>query len=176
MPMLASLCRPLTLVLIALLTFVSGCGFQLRGAIEVPDQLSILHLEGNQNSALYQAVERYLQSNDIVLVDTPEQAPYQIELLGEKLGRRSASLTSRAKIEEYELRTTLTYTVRDMAGATLIEPTQIFTERTYSYDENNVNATAAEEALLRQEMSENLAAQLVRRYLKLAETLAANET
>ncbi len=160
------------LTMIALLTLVSGCGFQLRGVIAIPDQLKVLHLKGNNTSALYQAVEQYLQSSGVELVDSPEQAPYQIELLNEKLDRRSASLNSRAKIEEYELRTTLTYTVRDDKGETLIKPTQIFTERTYGYDENNVNATTAEEVLLRQEMRENLAGQLVRRYLKLAETLA----
>ncbi|MEH6650217.1 MAG: LPS assembly lipoprotein LptE [Motiliproteus sp.] len=160
------------LLLIALLAVLSGCGFQLRGAIAIPDELKVLHLAGDKNTAIYQAVAQILQSNEVELVDSPDQAPYQIKIVGEKLSRRSASLNTRAKIEEYELRTTLTYSISDSEGNELIEPTAIFTERTYSYDENNVNATTAEESLLRQEMRENLAAQLVRRYLKLAETQA----
>lgn len=158
------------LLLIVLLTVISGCGFQLRGSIAIPDELKVLHLAGNKNTAIYQAVAKILQSNEVELVGSAELAPYQINILGEKLDRRSATLNTRAKTEEYELRTTLNYSISDSDGNELIKPTAIFTERTYSYDENNVNATTAEETLLRQEMRENLAAQLVRRYLKLAET------
>ncbi|MEH6822675.1 MAG: LPS assembly lipoprotein LptE [Motiliproteus sp.] len=159
----------LKLALIALLTLASGCGFQPRGVIAVPEQLKTLYLQGDERSAIYQTVERSFESSGVVLVNTPEQAPYHINLIGIQHQRRSASLNERAKTQEYELRSFLSYEIQDSMGAILVKPTQIYTERTYSYDENSVSAKEAEEALLRQEMRINLAQQLVRRYLKLAE-------
>tara|TARA_R110002167_G_scaffold17777_17_gene67592 strand:+ start:9719 stop:10267 length:549 start_codon:yes stop_codon:yes gene_type:complete len=158
-----------SLALIAIISLAAGCGFQPRGAIPVPDRLKTLYLQGDERSAIYQTVERSFESSGVVLVDAPEQAPYRINLISVQHQRRSASLNERAKAQEYELRALLMYEIQASDGASLVDATEIYTERTYSYDENSVNAKEAEEALLRQEMRENLAEQLVRRYLKLAE-------
>ncbi len=156
-------------VLIAMLSLSSGCGFQPRGVIAVPEQLKVLFLQGDERRTIYQTVERSFESSGIILVTSAEQAPYQINLISVQHQRRSASLNEDAKTQEYELRAQLRYSIQDNAGALVVKPTEIYTERTYSYDANSVNAKDAEEALLRQEMRENLAQQLVRRYLKLAE-------
>jgi LPS-assembly lipoprotein len=155
--------------LIAGMILSSGCGFQPRGAIPVPEQLKTLYLQGDERRTIYQTVERSFESSGVILVTSAEQAPYQINLISVQHQRRSASLNENAKTQEYELRAQLRYSIQDSAGTILVKPTEIYTERTYSYDANSVNAKEAEEALLRQEMRENLAQQLVRRYLKLAE-------
>ena len=157
------------LLLALLLSAVSGCGFQLRGVIAIPEHLKTLHLEGDQRSAVYQTVERTLEANGVELVENAQLAPYRIRILRESFDRRSASLNERAKTQEYELRANLSYDIQDNQGQTAVDATEIYTERTYSYDENSANAKESEEALIRQEMRENLAGQLVRRYLKLAE-------
>lgn len=159
----------LNLALIAMLSLSSGCGLQLRGGIEVPERLQSLYLQGDERSPIFQTVERSFESSGVVMVNGVEQAPYQINLIRVQHQRRSASLNERAKTQEYELRAQLSYSIQDNAGTILVKPTMIYTERTYSYDANRVNAKEAEEALLLQEMRENLAQQLVRRYLKLAE-------
>ena len=151
-----------------MVSILSGCGFQLRGSIPIPTELQTLYLSGDERSAIYQTVERTFVSNGVKLVDSAEQAPYQIRLLGEQQDRRSASLNERAKTQEYELRAQLRYQILDSEGVEAVKATQIYTERTYRYDENSVNAKESEEALLRKEMRENLAGQLVRRYLTLA--------
>ncbi|WP_421861835.1 LPS assembly lipoprotein LptE [Motiliproteus sp.] len=158
-----------TLFTLTLLGMLSGCGFQLRGVTPIPDELRTLHLQGNERSAMYQTVERTLKSSGVSLVDSAQQAPYTIELISDSLDRRSASLNTRAKVEEYELRARLRYQILDSEGEVAIPETELYTERTYDYDENSVNAKEAEEALLRKEMRQTLAGQLVRRYLSLAE-------
>lgn len=159
----------LKLALIAVLCLSSGCGLQLRGGGAVPERLLSLYLQGDERSPIFQTVERSFESSGVILVNSAELAPYQINLIRVQHQRRSASLNERAKTQEYELRAQLSYSIQDSAGTILVKPTEIYTERTYSYDENSVNAKEAEEELLRQEMRENLAQQLVRRYLKLAE-------
>ncbi|MEH6473797.1 MAG: LPS assembly lipoprotein LptE [Halopseudomonas sp.] len=157
------------LALFVIATLIGGCGFQPRGVISIPDSLKTLYLQGDERSVIYQTVERTFESTGVELVDSPELAPYQVRLIKEQHQRRSASLNERAKTQEYELSALLSYDIQDNAGKTVVKTTHIYTERTYSYDENSVNAKEAEEILLRQEMRENLAGQLVRRYLKLAE-------
>ncbi|MFT6915674.1 MAG: LPS-assembly lipoprotein [Motiliproteus sp.] len=159
----------LSLALITLLSLSSGCGLQLRGGLAVPERLQSLYLQGDERSPIFQTVERSFESSGVTLVNSAAQAPYQINLIRAQHQRRSASLNENAKTQEYELRAQLSYSIEDNSGAILVKPTEIYTERTYGYDEDHVNAKEAEEELLLQEMRENLARQLVRRYLKLAE-------
>lgn len=154
---------------LALLGTLSGCGFQLRGVTPIPEELRTLNLKGNERSAMFQTLEQTLKNSGVRLVDSGQQPPYSIELLSDSLDRRSASLNTRAKVEEYELRAKLRYRVLSSDGEVAVPETELFTERTYDYDENSVNAKEAEESLLRKEMRQTLARQLVRRYLTLVE-------
>lgn len=158
-----------SLVLIAVLGLSSGCGLQLRGGLAVPERLQSLYLQGDERSPIFQTVERSFEFSGVTLVNSAAQAPFQIKLIRAQHQRRSVSLNENAKTQEYELRAQLSYSIEDHAGTNLVKPTVIYTERTYGYDKDHVNAKEAEEELLLQEMRENLAQQLVRRYLKLAE-------
>ncbi len=147
---------------------ISACGFQLRGLTEIPDALKTVYLSSTKSSSVLPVLKRYMQSNGIHVANGAVTAPYHLKILNEEHQRRSVSLSSTAKTEEYELRSNLTFEVLDQAGETVIAPTQLYTERTYRFDENNVNAKAAEESLIKQEMYNNLAQQIVRRYRSIA--------
>lgn len=149
-----------------------GCGFQLRGLIQVPEALKRVYLQSPPASQVALPLERQLKANGIQLLEAQE-ADFQLVLLSERHDRRAASLTSRAKTEEYELRSQLNFTILDNQGEPLIEPQALLVERVYRFDENNINAKDAEEALLRREMYQDLARQVVRRYLSLAQESAA---
>lgn len=147
---------------------VTACGFQLRGYTPIPDSLSVLHLQANNRTETVRTLETLLRGNGVELVDNVDQAPYELKVLNESHRRRAVSLSSSAQTEEYELRSSLRFTIADQDQNILVPPTEVYTERVYRYDENNVNAKAEEEALLRREMQTNLAQQVIRRYLALA--------
>jgi len=160
---------PLRALFILVLSLaIGGCGFQLRGAVEIPDSLKRVYFTAKTESAAAKAVKRLLKSNGVQLVGNPDAAPYQLQILSESSERRAATLNSQAKTEEYELRLTLQFQVLGPDGKPVLKPEVLITEQVYTFDENNVNAKDAEEALLRNEMKDNLARQLVRRYLGLA--------
>jgi LPS-assembly lipoprotein len=155
-----------TILLVTLM--VSGCGFKLRGSVEIPDSLKRVYFSAKQETRVVKAARRMLKSNGVAFVGNPTAAPYQLEILSETSKRRAATLTSSAKAREYELRSTLQFQVRDRDKKLVIPPTELIVERFYTFDEDNITAGDAEEALLRREMQDNLAQQLVRRYLGLA--------
>ena len=155
-----------TVLLMALL--VSGCGFKLRGSVEIPDSLKRVYFTAAQETQAVKAARRLLKSNGVSFVASSGSAPYHLEILGETSKRRAATLTSSAKAREYELRSTLQFQVRGRDKKLVIPSTELVVERFYTFDEDNITAGDAEEALLRREMRDNLAQQLVRRYLGLA--------
>ncbi|OMH33718.1 LPS assembly lipoprotein LptE [Motiliproteus sp. MSK22-1] len=151
-----------------LCVLLSACGFKLRGDVEVPETLQRVYLSVSHETATVKSVKRLLRGNGIEMVSVPEAAPYQLQILSESSERRAATLNSRAKTEEYELRSTLQFQILDKDKKPVLTPEMLITEQVYTFDENNVNAKDAEEALLRREMRDDLARQLVRRYLGLA--------
>ena len=156
------------LMLLAAGLLLAGCGFQPRGLASVPEALQTVSLIGNNSSQVYQALERRLRSNGIEVIGDTRPTRYQIKLYSEAFNRRAASLNSRGKTEEYELRAGLRFEIFDADKHSLTGPLDISTERTYRYDENNINAMQAEEEQLRRELRENLAGQVIRHYLALA--------
>lgn len=155
-------------LVVVLSVLVSACGFQLRGLTEIPDALKSVYLSSEQSSSTLPILKRLMQSNGIKVEKGAISAPYHLTIVKEEHQRRAVSLSSTAQTEEYELRSTIVFQVVDSAGEMVITPTQIYTERTYRFDENNINAKAAEESLIRQEMYSNLAQQIIRRYRSIA--------
>ncbi len=162
---LHSLKAVLVLLLCAL---ISSCGFKLRGSVEVPDSLKRVYLSSSKETATLRSVRKLLKGNGVQLVGSPEAAPYQLQILSESSERRAATLNSQARTEEYELRSSLRFQILDRNNQPVLKPVELLTERVYTFDQDNVNAGDAEEALLRREMRDDLARQLVRRYLGLA--------
>ncbi|MBY4676219.1 LPS-assembly lipoprotein LptE [Marinobacterium arenosum] len=148
-----------------LLTGLSGCGFQLRGYIDVPEALRQVQLvQHGPHSQLASSLVSSLQLNQVQIVS---QAPYRLELLSVVENRRSATLDSRAKVDEYELQLRVRFQVSQANGELALAPQQLTTERIYTYDADAATAALEQEQLLRQEMADDLALQITRRYLAL---------
>nr|WP_067286256.1 LPS assembly lipoprotein LptE [Marinobacterium profundum] len=152
----------LRLILLIATLLLSGCGFQLRGSADVPMELRELALQMPAGrSDLRLELSRTLRSNGIELVVA---APYTLEILEEKQGRRVASLDESVKVDEYELRTEVRFQITQ-GERFLIAPTAVRTERVYTYDADAITAKNAQQALLRREMQQDISRQILRLYI-----------
>ena len=152
----------LRLILLIATLLITSCGFQLRGNAEVPTAMRELALQMPAGrSALRLELSRTLRSNGIELAAA---APYSLQILKEKQGRRVASLDERVKADEYELRTEVRFQVTQ-GDKFLIAPTAVRTERVYSYDADAITAENEQEALLRREMQQDISRQILRLYI-----------
>lgn len=144
---------------------LSACGFQLKGLISLDDALKSAEVNttGPGSYSVLKPLERNLRANGVQLVGNIE-ANYRINLLEEKQERRTATISSTNGVDEYELRTTITFEVVDRNDELIVAPQTLRLDRTYTYDRNQQTASDAEESQLRTEMSERLASQIVRIY------------
>ena len=153
---------------------LSGCGFKLRGIIEVPEYLKRLHLTtATHDRKMISETTRALASNGITIVSKADQAPYTLDILNQETQKRQVAISSNFRdAEEYELRTQLTYEIRGSDGFRLIMPTTITTERTFTNNENQVRAKAREEEALLADMRRDLIQQMLRQIQALKSRLS----
>jgi LPS-assembly lipoprotein len=144
---------------------LTACGFQLRGSngnYNIP--FHSLYLSFSDNSALGTELKRNLRANDHVkIVDKADQAEAQFLVLSETRNKSILSLNSLGRVREYLLSYSLSFTVRDAKGNVLLAPTEITLHRNMSFDETQVLAKEAEEALLYRDMQGDLVQQIMRR-------------
>ncbi|MGK0443646.1 MAG: LPS-assembly lipoprotein [Bermanella sp.] len=139
--------------LASLFVFLSACGFHLRGQVDLPVGLRILHLDAQNSDVLTQNVLRQsLLSNGVTL---SADAPYTLKILSETGDRRVLTVTSNAKASEYELSQNLTFELLDTQGDSVSEAQTITSYRTLQYDASAEIGKAQEEANLRREMKQN---------------------
>lgn len=161
-----------TLLLTLLLLLISGCGFKLRGLYDIPESLTQVALQSSSSdSQLKRALEQALEANGVVITD---QAPYRIELLEQRFDRRTLSLDRSARASEYELRGEVTFRVTDQEGEELLPARTLMSERSYNVDSANITASDSQEPVLRQQMYQDLAQQILRQYIRLRPPASAN--
>lgn len=167
--------RLLTLTKFGLLfLFISACGWQLRGQVNLPAQLQVLKIDNQQNnSSLVQAIEQSLLSNG---VSFSEEALYTLVILREENNRRVLSVTANAKASEYELEQTLVAELtrntvdseakqptNDQAASPEVYDLTITSYRTQLYDAAAELGKAQEADNLRREMRRDNINKLMRR-------------
>ena len=99
----------------------------------------------------------------MTIADTADRAEAQFLVLGETRNKSILSLNSQGRVREYLLSYTLSFTVRDAKGNVMLAPTEITLHRNMSFDETQVLAKEAEEALLYRDMQGDLVQQIMRR-------------
>ncbi|MBK1718039.1 hypothetical protein CKO27_10345 [Thiocystis violacea] len=107
-----------SLVLIPLLALAlsmqSGCGFRLRGGVEIPSGYHPIHIQAAGGSPVGQAVRDLLAGSRVALTTNPAEARLTLRLLSENRASRVAAVDANGKTLAYELH----YLVRfDAIGA-----------------------------------------------------------
>ena len=147
-------------LLIAAIIGTGGCGFHLRGTVQIPPELKTIQLQSaNPNSSLTKTLISYLTNAHVKIT---ESAPVRLILSGEKEEKRTASYTSRAKTAEYELIQSVTFEVTSQKGKNLASPQTLSVRKTYNYNDRKIVGMSEEEDLLRKEMNSELAAGIFR--------------
>lgn len=166
----------LTTMLLTGALFLQGCGWHLRGAEPLPPELQTLHLQtANDNGSFARSLKRSLKASDVTLTDSANEAPYSLKVSDISNSSRTLSVTSSARVAEYEITSSVSYSLINREGKQLVAPTLLSTERTYLYNSNNATSAFEEENLLREEMQRDLVQQLIRRYRAINPSVQATE-
>lgn len=156
---------------LALSLVLAGCGFQLRGGSSVPEAVQPLALncEPPVPEQFCRAIKEQLDQGGVNLTSETEAAAI-LQLSNFRQDRRANAVTARAAAAEYTLRQSVELEVISAKQTPLIATERVNSAVTYRYDETNVLAKQREEESLQNELSQNLARQVLFRLAPLNQT------
>jgi LPS-assembly lipoprotein len=152
------------IVLIFLLTasLVSGCGFQLRGTITLPDSIRTVSVT-SPDAKLRDALVSSLESNNVIIVNSPTADSALIKISEADFGREVRTIDERGKSTGFVLILRASYEVLDSTGKELVKPSITTARRDYNFDQEQLLSATREEELLRDEMREDVAQSILRK-------------
>jgi len=151
-------------VTVLLSALVSGCGFQLRGAANLPEEMSTTWVNiPDATSAFARELELLLRGNGVTLADGPGQGVAELRITRERITRRALTISGDARVREFELVFDLQFSLVDASGGVLLGPESLRLERDFQFDEQEILGATTEEELLREELRRSMAAALIRR-------------
>lgn len=144
-----------------LLLALAGCGFQLRGAANLP--YDTLHVAAAPTSTFATQFRRAVTTgSQTKVVDSPKEAQATLHVIGEAREKSILSLSGGGRVREYQLRYRVQYRVADKDNKELRAPTTILLYRDFSFNDNDTLSKESEEALLYRDMQTDAVQQLLR--------------
>ena len=146
---------------VALAVLLAGCGFHLRGQVELP--FETLYVPGT-NSLAVELRRNVVAASNTKLVEAPKSAQAVLGFTTEARDKIILSFTSAGKVNEYRLRYRVGFRVTDPNGAQVFLPTsEILLTRDMTYNDAQVLAKQEEENLLYRDMQTDMVQQIMRR-------------
>lgn len=146
---------------------MNGCGFHLRGMINLPtwlDRVAIINHSGNRN--IEQALKTQLNVYDVQTVCDPGSAHYWLviesDLFQEQVGSISASTTPR----QYQLFYRATFHLQDSKGNIVMPTGQVVITRQITMNMDRILGSNDEQAITQKEMIRDAAIQILNRLSK----------
>jgi LPS-assembly lipoprotein len=156
--------RLLLLIVFASSLVLSGCGFHLRGQIDVPESLMRLHVKGT-DIELKRDIEKSLKFSDIEIVEEGDNAAL-LDISNTTYLKEVNGTTSRGTASNYKMTYTVNYVVYDADGEVL-QKDSVKQNRTLAYDVTTVLLFEREEQFLMEEMRQELVSFILRRMSKI---------
>ena len=132
-----------------------GCGFQLRGSLDLSADLSPLYIQQNSAFELARELKGLLATNKIALAENSTGANSQLILLSENKSRRVLSVDGDGRAKEYLLMYTVNITIKIKQSKETQESVSL--SRSLLFDPEAVLAVTNESEVLYRDMQKNAA-------------------
>ncbi|MBU75826.1 hypothetical protein E5N72_08815 [Pseudoalteromonas sp. MEBiC 03607] len=157
MAALQALKNGLALALVCLL--LTSCGFHLKKASNLPDDLKVITLVGDdEKSALFELVEKELIASKVELSQGGKHP--ELTIHKDRLERQILSLFDNGQVAEYELAYSVSYTLKRPRQKAINQRFELY--RNYQDDPDNALAKAKELELLLSEIRKQASRRIVR--------------
>ena len=153
--------RYLLLVVLTAAT-LTGCGFALRGNVDLPASLDRVAVDG-ADFEMVDHLESALAANGTRVVDPGDRTAAVLRLLQSEFTRDVRSTDADGLVTSYTLKYRVAYDLRTAGGDELQASQRLVHERVIGYDPLHPLHSEEEEALLRAEMQEEIVLQILHR-------------
>lgn len=154
------------IILISILLGLTACGYHLRGySVSSSSSAATLSSVSIQTTAGISAATQVRSQLQLANIDTNASEPEVIlKLQGENFNRAVLSVSATTgKVEEYQLTLRVTASASKSDGKSLFVNEVFSITRGYTYDEDAVLGKSNEEEALRENMTRQVASNIVRR-------------
>ncbi|WP_289106791.1 LPS assembly lipoprotein LptE [uncultured Pseudoalteromonas sp.] len=149
-----------TLALVLMCFVLSGCGFHLKKASSLPDNLKTLTLKGDdEKSSLFLNLKKELKASNVELTPSAKNVA-QLYLRKESIERQTLSLFQNGQVAEYELAYGVSYVVKRPGEKAIEKRFELY--RNYQDDPDHALAKAKELELLISEIRKQASGRIVR--------------
>ncbi|MDD4929045.1 MAG: LPS assembly lipoprotein LptE [Gallionella sp.] len=149
-------------LIFALCMLLAACGFHLRGDARMPfDKLYIQ--TANPASPLALELRRNLEANHVTLAKTAALSDVILSIESDVPEKQILTLGGSGRVNEFQLRYRVSFRAYDSEQREWLPADEIMLSRDFSYDDAQILAKEAEEALLYQNMRSDMAQQIIRR-------------
>lgn len=162
--MRALITRLFILIFLSSSLLLAGCGFHLRGQIDVPDSLMRLHVKGTDIELVHD-VEKSLKFSDIEIVEAGDNAAL-LDLSNTTYVKEVNGTNSSGIASNYKMTYTANYVVTDALGEVL-QKDSVKQNRTLAYNASQILVFEREEIFLKEEMRKDLVSFILRRMSKI---------
>lgn len=162
--------RPLkiSLMLVVLAIELAGCGFRLRGDVDLPPEVKQLAIEdAATGTELVPVLNILLRRSGIKPLDNAENARLVLVIISESYKRRVLTVSSAGQVQEYELSYAVKYSIKNIDDNTVSLMNQkVSIKRDLRFSVTEVLGKSSEEARLKKDMINAAAEQILRRLPK----------
>ena len=150
-----------TVVAVALLVAVAGCGFKLRGTADVP--FETLYLPGATGGIALDLKRNIEAGTHAKVVDDPAKAEAVLQFTEESRQKEVLSLTGTGRVREFQLRYRVGFRVHDGKGNDYVPQNTVQLTRDVTFNDTEILAKEQEEQLLFRDMQSDMVQQILRR-------------
>jgi len=162
------------LMLAILPVFLQGCGFHLRGSVQLVSELSPLFVrEPDAGSDIAPVLRGSLQANNVDVTTDGQAASAVLTIHQEDYHRRVLTVSSAGSVQEFELSYRVNYSLKDRDQRALLSNQWASLRRDLRFDATAVLGKSSEEAQLKRDMVDDAVQQILRRLQKLSVNEAA---
>jgi len=160
------------LLVLAWLLAAAGCGFHLQGAGTLPPAMARTFVDTDRpHSEFLVSLTDVLRQRGAEVLTAPADGAAVLDITSDETGQRVLSVSARNIPREYEIFYSVTFSLR-VGAESLITNESLVVTRSYTYDETEVLAKAAEEQILRDALAADLARRVMQRIQSLGTTVA----
>ena len=141
---------------------LTACGFHLRGQAAMPFDTLYLNA-ANPGTPFIADLRQSLEANHVKLVNSADKADLTLDIVSEIADKQILTLGGSGRVNEFTLKYRISLRAYDKQLRDWIPAEEMVMERNYSYNDAQILAKEAEEALLYQSMRTDMVQQIVRR-------------
>ena len=142
------------ILIILILTLVSGCGFHLKGDSKLPLQLQVLHVIKSDDSDFNATLLQQLKSSGVIIVDDVKAALLSVQF--QTLPEITVAKSSSSGLLIKQLKVRIEYSVKNKAGDWLIKQKQLEQTKDFESNTNQLLAKNNEKQQMYRQMKQSL--------------------